>query len=128
MGNMKLGKSMPYIHQKVPGFNDNIGLKVAKFFRQLKPEKPQFRSNWLLVPELGLDPMRYTLTTEAGVEREDNLPIDTNSSKPEELNLRVEYQCILRLKRTQHIVFSIRVYSDPLPAFARAPRAAAVLR
>ena len=66
-GNMKLGEPMPFIHTNVPGFNDpkgGVGAKVAAFFAQLAAARPYYRTNWLLVHEAGLDPMRYSLEGE----------------------------------------------------------------
>ena len=39
----------------------------------------------------------------------------------------MEYQTIRRLPRTQHVVYTIHTYLDPLPAMRAAPRAAEAL-
>ena len=76
--------------------------------------------------EVGLNPMRYDLTTARAAEN--YFPVDKQkSTRPEELNLRVEFQSISRLKESGMTLFCLHTYSDPLPALARAPKAAAVL-
>ena len=115
----------------MPGFNEpkvGVGAKVALFFRQLAAEKPFYRTNWLLVPEAGLDPMHHDLTTardEGGY-----LPLGDvgGAVAPRDLHLRVEFQSVARLPETGLILFTLHSYSDPLPSLARAPKAAAVLR
>ena len=126
---MRLGESVPLIHTPVPGFNGDsgVGPKVAKILEQLAPEGPQFRSNWILVAEEGLDPMRYDLTA-GGRDEAEAVYLDVNDVAPEDLHLRVELQSVRRLARSRHILFTIHCYSDPLPSLAEVPRGAAVLR
>ena len=123
--NMDLGKTVKFIHTNVPNFNNEkngIGAKVKRFFGSLKPGEPGFfRTNWLLVTEVGLNPMRYDLTTARATEN--YFPIDEQkSTRPEELNLRVEFQSITRLKESGMTLFCLHTYSDPLPTLARAPK------
>ena len=127
-GRMRLGESVPFIHTAVPGFNDagGIGPKVAKFFERLVPGSPQYRSNWILVAEEGLNPMRYDLSgdrAEGGA-----VYLDVNDVAPEELHLRVELQSVRRLARSRHILFTLHCYSDPLPSLAALTEGASVLR
>ena len=126
-GNMKLGEPMTFIHRNVPGFNAarGVGEKVAAFFKKL--DAPQARSNWLLVPEEGLDPTRYSLWDA----RDDGgaLPLlEGASPDPRDWHLRVEFQSVSRLRESGMILFTLHVYSDPLPSLALEPKAAAVLR
>merc|ERR1711971_540925 len=89
-GYMQLGKPFSWIHQMVPGFNApevGIGAKVLLFFKNLKVGEPYFRTNWILVPEKGLDPRRYTLSDHRG----DGPPVsEVAGMAPDELHLRVE--------------------------------------
>lgn len=133
-GNMNLSEPLPFIHQNVPGFNDptvGVGAKVALFLQQLVAGKPYFRTNWLLVPEKGLDPMRYSLSREPeDLSREpgDGPVGAVTYLAPHDMHLRVELQSISRLPETGLILFTIHTYSDPLSSLSREPRGAAVLR
>ena len=125
-GHMKIGEPISFIHTPVPGFNEpkGIGPKVAKFFKHLAPESPQYRSNWLLVAEQGLDPMQYDLTGD----REDAIYLDINGKAPRDLHLRVELQSLRRLPKSRYILFTLHCYSAPLPSLQHLPKGAAVLR
>ena len=125
---MRPGESVPLIHTPVPGFNGHggVGPKVARILEQLAPESPQYRSNWILVAEEGLDPMRFDLSP--GGRGEAAAYLDVNGVMPEDLHLRVELQSVRRLPQSRHILFTIHCYSDPLPSLAELPRGAAVLR
>jgi len=128
-GNMKCGEGMSFIHANVPGFNGRggVGQQVARFFRALEPHTPYFRTNWVLVPNVGLDPLQFSLD---GAGRDENgaLPYDVNKSAPADLQLRVEFQSVRRLPKSDFILFTLHTFSDALPALRHAPKAAAVLR
>ena len=111
-----------------PGLTARLPLcpSVGRFFEQLEPQRPQFRSNWLFVAEEGLDPLRYDLA--GGLREAADVYVDVNEVEPARLHLRVELQSVRRLPRSDHILFTLHCYSDPLPSLARAPKAAAVLR
>jgi len=123
-GNMNVNKTIPFIHQTVPGF-DVIGPKVCSFMRTLKAERPYYRTNWILVAEKGLNPMLYNLDTQRADGQYLCRPDDVD---PSEASLRVECQSIRRLPRTRHILFSIHTYSNQLRTLAHAPGAASVLK
>ena len=128
--NMNLGETVKFIHTNVPNFNstnNGIGTKVNRYFHNLKPGDPGFfRTNWLLVPEVGLNPMRYNLATERATEN--YFPVtEHTSTRAQDLNLRVEFQSITRLRESGMTLFCLHVYSDPLATLSQAPKAAAVL-
>ena len=125
---MDLRNNVETIHTPVPGFNASHGIwpKVKRYFSTLKSDALQYRTNWILVSEKGLNPMYYSL--EEDKERESGVYLNVNDVGPEELNLRVECQSVRRLPRTKHILFTIHTYSDPLPSLEKSPKAAGVLR
>lgn len=130
-GHMKVGETVNFIHTPVPGFNEakGVGPKVTKFFKHLETESPLYRTNWLLVAEQGLSPMRYDLSGGSDSRaKEGGIYLDINNQKPQDLHLRVELQSVRRLPKSRHILFTLHCYSDPLPSLKRLPKGAAVLR
>ncbi|AJY44580.1 heme-dependent oxidative N-demethylase family protein [Martelella endophytica] len=110
----KAGKPMDTVHADVPGFQAgtrNAAL-VTRIFDNLKPGLPAERFNWsfkgsaaLAMPvskHLPEDPFRPVR------------PIADNV-------LRVERQTLTRLPETGAILFTIRIYADPLAAILRHP-------
>ena len=66
---------------------------VIRHEQGLDAASPLFRTNWVLVPNVGLDPLQFDLS--GGGEREGgSLPYDVNTSPASELQLRVEFQSV----------------------------------
>jgi hypothetical protein len=115
----KIGHPMETVHAHVPGFEGGTrnAMMLNRIFDNLQPNLPAVRMNWSIYPEgeLYWPPER----NEAAKRR----PFD-----PAGNFIRVERQVLRRLPVTGDIVFSIRIYSDPLAALQNLPDAAAVAR
>ena len=90
----KFKQNMAEIHQKVPGWNEEMNKKVDHVFRGLSPERILERHNWSI----------YTNPT---LYQPEKLP-------GKEFYLRIERQTIRKLERSKGIVFTIGVHVDPL--------------
>lgn len=112
----KLGKELLDIHDPVAGLRAGIGERMRHFFRELAPGRIYLRGNWFVhasgepfgTPEQ-LAPRRHAPSPRA-VER---------------LFLRCERQTVRRLPRTGAILFTIRVFLNPLADLAAQPKLAA---
>lgn len=110
----KLGETIEFIHEPVPGLNESIGPGIHKFLAGLKPGTASFRANWGLAhsPELNHHPDRQLPRLSAGV------PL-------EEVWLRVERQALVALPKTGGILFGICVENHPLGELRAEAEAAA---
>lgn len=116
----KIGKSVGAIHAPVPDYAPQLGVSMDRFFKHLKAERPVWRRNWSLMD----DP---TLFQPAGHGRQAH---DTNVTADNAGNtvwLRIERQTLRRLPRSGAILFTIRLYVDPLHRLAACPPCAAAL-
>jgi dimethylamine monooxygenase subunit A len=114
----KFGLPMHEVHAPVPGFNAgtrNADL-IARMFDHLRPAVPVLRWNWSLYndgalfhPESGEGHRKFG----AG-------------ERAETVFLRVERQTLRKLPRTGDILFTIRIYVDPIETLERQPEAAAI--
>lgn len=104
----KFNRPMEAVHEHVPGFQAgtrNAAL-VNRIFDNLLPNQPAERFNWsinwkekLFHPESGRD----------------------DDAQPDEAVIRVERQTLTRLPQTGDIVFTIRIYLDPVRLFSKHP-------
>lgn len=104
----KFDRPMEEIHAHVPGFQGgtrNAAL-INRIFDNLLPGQPAERFNWsinwrqkLHHPETGRN----------------------DAASPDEAVIRVERQTLTRLPETGNIVFTIRIYLDPIAAFENHP-------
>ncbi|CAE7481553.1 unnamed protein product [Symbiodinium natans] len=126
----KLGAPLSDIHAPVPGYADSLRRPLDRIFAKLRPEKSFWRTNFefrwtgdLLHPSASDDPsLKGDLSHAAGA------AVDEAKMGPADMFLRVEYQTIRRLPESQHIAFTIRSYTDPLPLVAASPASAALAR
>ena len=116
----KIGRSLGDVHVPVPGYAPELAARVARLFTSLRVDKPVWRANWSITnsPKL-FQPSR-------------DEPDDQASGAVSEANagtaayVRVERQTLRRLPRTGAVLFTIKVYVDPLerlrvhPEMARA--------
>jgi hypothetical protein len=115
----KFGRRMEDIHAPVPGFGDgsrNAAL-INRMFDNLKVEQPVFRFNWSINPDADL---HYPVSKAHGA-----LP-DGHDLSLERTFARVERQTLRKLPRSGDILFTIRIYTDPLSAVRCLPDAAKV--
>ena len=117
----KISRPLDEIHDNVPGFGPktrNAGL-MARIFDGLKVEQPVQRMNWTLYPtpalyhpysarDRGANPDRHTLDAASFI--------------------RVERQTLRKLPQSGDILFTIRIYIDPIAALSRYPEALAALK
>lgn len=118
----KLGKSFLAIHQEVPLFAEHIGRSSYLLLERLKVGRPAWRLNWAIknTPRLNLTP-RYAYEV-AQTQRE--LTPETIGTR---CLLRVERQALIRLPRTQDILFTIHTYQEPIATIARNAQQARIL-
>ena len=112
----KLGKELLDIHAPVAGLKERIGRRMRHFFQNLEVGRIYQRGNWFIHAsgELFRAP-------------EDLAPADALKLSVEELTLRCERQTLRRLPTSQAVLFTIRVYVDPLADLRQQPRLAADL-
>lgn len=115
----KFGRRMEEIHAPVPGFGDgsrNAGL-INRMFDNLQVDRPVFRFNWSINPDADL---YYPATKAHGALPSDHdLALDRTFA-------RIERQTLRRLPVSGDILFTIRIYNDPLAAIRTLPNAAEV--
>lgn len=117
----KFGRSLDEIHAPVPGFeagSRNADL-IARMFDNLSPARFVERFNWAVNVDGALHlskPKSEGIGAEA-------VRLTEGSTF-----IRVERQTLRKLPRSGAIVFTIRIYSDPLAALRNRPDAAALAR
>ena len=113
----KLGHTMDFIHDAVPGLNAALGPAIHQFLSRLKPGTAFLRDNWGIAAtdELNLHPSRGIPAPEP--------PVDLGR-----LWLRVEHQALLALPVSGAIVFGIRIALHRLEDVATGPHAAGLRR
>lgn len=104
----KFDRPMEEVHEHVPGFEGGTrnAAMINRIFDNLAPDLPAERFNWsinwkekLFHPETGRN----------------------DTAEPEEAVVRVERQTLTKLPVTGAIVFTIRIYLDPVTLFDRHP-------
>jgi hypothetical protein len=107
----KFGMTLDGLHGNVPGYPDFLAGRMARIFAHMKAEMPVKRLNWSI----------YT---------DDDLHHPQSKSRPrnwfEEEGefsafVRVERQTLRRLPVSGDILFTIKIYVDPLEAFRTHP-------
>ncbi len=106
-----IGRSLSELHRPVTGFEARLLTRVTRIFDSLRDGLILERRNWSVVssPDLFLPdaaPMRAAI------------PNIDPAQAAEALHVRVERQTLRRLPRTGGVVFSIRVWIDPLSTIA----------
>ena len=101
----KIGHPMDVVHAHVPGFSGGTrnAAMIGRIFDNLQPDLPAMRMNWSIYPEGDLfwPPDRNAEANRRPFIAAKNF-------------VRVERQVLRRLPATGDIVFSIRIYSDPI--------------
>lgn len=115
----KTGHPMEIVHAHVPGFAGGTrnAMMINRIFDNLQPDLPAMRMNWSIYPEGEL-----YWPPERGA-RHEGRPFTASANF-----VRVERQVLRRLPKTGDIVFSIRIYSDPLASLAALPNGPDVAR
>lgn len=109
-----IGRSLAELHGPVTGFEETLLSRVTRIFDNLGPDTVVERRNWSVVssPDLFLPdpgPMRAAI------------PAIEPARAAEVLHARVERQTLRRAPRTGAILFTIRVWTDPIARIAADP-------
>lgn len=109
-----IGRSLAELHGPVTGFQDRLLARVTRIFDGLREALVLERRNWSVVsaPDLFMPdpgPMRAVI------------PDLDPARAAEQLFVRCERQTLRRLPATGGVVFTIRVWIDPLSAIAAEP-------
>ncbi len=109
-----IGRSLAELHAPVSGFQERLLVRVTRIFDGLREGLVLERRNWSVVsaPDLFMPdpaPMRAAI------------PAIDPMRAADALHVRVERQTLRRLPRTGGIVFTIRVWIDPLSRIAEEP-------
>lgn len=115
----KFGRSMDDIHAPVPDFNAgtrNADL-ITRMFDNLRPDRSVYRMNWSLQPG---DEMYHPLAShQKGA-------LYTDDDVATHCHIRVERQTLRKLPMSGDILFTIRIYLDPVNALKKHPQCRAV--
>lgn len=115
----KFGRQLDDIHAPVPGFEAgtrNAAL-IGRIFDNLGPGQPVIRWNWSLQADRALyKPMSSLQRDERAATRPARFPEGAAGAF-----IRVERQTLRRLPVSGDIVFTIRIFLDPMTAFATHP-------
>lgn len=115
----KIGRPMHEVHGPVPAFGAgtrNAEL-IERMFDHLRPEMPVIRWNWSLY---GDDRLFHPETADPA------RPRFGDAVRAENVFLRVERQTLRKLPQSRAILFTIRIYVDPLAALEKQPAAASI--
>lgn len=105
----KFGRRMEDIHAPVPDFGEGTrnAMLINRMFDNLKAGQPVFRFNWSINPG---DDLHYPASKAHGA-----LP-DGHALSLKSIFARVERQTLRKLPVSGDILFTIRIYTDPLAA------------
>ncbi|ESR23112.1 heme-dependent oxidative N-demethylase family protein [Lutibaculum baratangense] len=112
----KFGQTLDGVHEHVPGYKERLGVRMNRIFETLKVDMPTWRINWSLYAD-------------------DQLHHPESKSRPRDwfsagdgsdAFVRVERQTLRRLPRSGDILFTIKIYVDPVAAFRSHPDGAAL--
>lgn len=121
----KFGLDIASIHRPVPRFADELGNAVNQFMTRLKVGKPVWRANWAIVD----DPTLFQPLSEediyAALQGQVKNNFDFGAHKGinvgSRLYTRCERETLMRLPKTDAILFTIRTYVRPLTVFESRP-------
>jgi hypothetical protein len=112
----QFGRPMGDIHTAVPGYAETMAAKVERIFDHLAADKPLWRLNWSLYDDdvLFHPETKHTARRWSG----------PDGRFGEQAFVRVERQTLRRMPVSGDILFTIRVYVDPVAAFRTHPEGA----
>ena len=112
----KIGLPMAEIHAPVPGFAGRMGEVIARIFDGLKPGQIVERFNWSIY---GDNKLNHALSRAAPHEH-----FSDGAAVMERAHIRVERQSLRRMPLSGDILFTIRIYPEPIAMFTQHPRGA----
>lgn len=109
-----MGRVLSDVHEPVPGFgtgtrNDQL---IARMFDNARPETPMLRCNWSLY---GDDRLFHPDSPGPG-ERRFGM-----GDRAENVFLRVERQTLRKLPQTGAMLFTVRIFVDPIAEIEKQP-------
>ncbi|CAM1501468.1 Fc.00g034520.m01.CDS01 [Cosmosporella sp. VM-42] len=110
----KIGLGMPGIHRTVPDYKEKMQFSMDRFFTKMPTFKPIQRGSWGL--EMG-QPLYLPSDHPDFSHRETQDP----SLRPEDINLRVDWQTLRRLPLSGAVVFNFKALFTPLTEFQNEP-------
>jgi hypothetical protein len=115
----KFGRPIHEVHGPVPEFGAGTRQAelIARMFDSLRPDMPVIRWNWSVYDS---DRLFHPETAEPGSRR------FGSGARAENVFLRVERQTLRKLPVSEDILFTIRIYVDPLAALERHPERARI--
>jgi hypothetical protein len=123
----KFGRSMDDIHAPVPGFGPGTrpaGL-IARMFDNLRVDRPVERLNWSLQAD---DELYKPMSSRQRDARAAARPARFGDAPAKNAFVRVERQTLRKLPGTGDVLFTIRIFVDPMAALARHPHRAELAR
>ncbi len=99
----KIGRPLDLVHGPVPGYADELALKVRQFMSRIRPGPGVWRRNWSIMP-----------TDRLSLPGHHNEYLPT-ALAPGELFYRTERQTLRRLPATAAVVFTIAIDITPFP-------------
>jgi hypothetical protein len=122
----KFGKPLQDVHTPVPGFGRGTRTAdiITRIFDKLQVEQPVERMNW----SLQAGPALYMPLSNAGrIDRAEQKPSRfPEADVAENCFIRVERQTLRKLQVSGDILFTIRIYVDPIKLLERHPDRAAI--
>jgi dimethylamine monooxygenase subunit A len=109
----KFGRPMREIHEPVPGYAETMAAKIDRIFDHLNRDKPVWRLNWSIYD----DDLLYHPETK----RRERRWTGDGGSFGTQAFIRVERQTLCKMPVSGDILFTIRVYVDPIAAFKTHP-------
>lgn len=100
----KIGKPMAQVHAPVPDFQEGTrtASMIERMFTKMRPSQPMVRMNWSLH---STDALRLPNSHDT--------PVDFHADGPA-LTLRIERQTLSKLPKTGAVLFTIRIFIEPL--------------
>jgi hypothetical protein len=120
----KFGRPLQDIHNPVPAFGpgSRMATLITRIFDNLRIEQPVERLNWSLQEDAELYHPRSKSQRDARIERDGTTLL--GALPAEAAFIRVERQTLRKLPASGDILFTIRVYLDPIAVLKRHPRRA----
>lgn len=113
----KFDRSMDSIHTTVPAFGPGTRMAqlIARIFDSLRVDLPAERMNWSLQENADLHHPRSKSERDANAKDAGGF---MSGQAPDRMHIRVERQTLRKLPISSDILFTIRIFLDPLPALA----------
>lgn len=108
----KFGQTLDGLHTRVPGYPDGLATRMNRIFANLKTEMPVTRTNWGISPDAELHHPESK-------ERPRNW--FGNASDFAAAFIRCERQTLRRMPVSGDILFTIKIYVDPLATLRAHP-------